>query len=46
MSTNWDLLVENHFASKRQKPIYEVLNNLIGQVIEETLDVASEEVLM
>ena len=45
MSTNWDQLVENHFAARKQKPLYEVLNQLIGQVIEETLDAASGEVL-
>jgi hypothetical protein len=28
MSTNWDLLVENHFAARKQKPLYEVLNKL------------------
>ena len=45
MSTNWDQLVENHFAARKQKPLFEVLNKLIGQVIEETLDAASGEVL-
>ena len=45
MSTNWDLLVENHFAARKQKPLYEVLNKLINQVVEETLDVASGEVI-
>jgi len=38
MSTNWDLLVENHFATRKQKPLYEALGQLVNQVIEETLD--------
>ena len=36
--TNWDLLVENHFAARKQKPLVEILNQLIEQVIGETLD--------
>jgi hypothetical protein len=45
MSTNWDLLVENHFVSRKQKPLYETLSKLINQVVEETLDAASGQVI-
>ena len=38
MSTNWDQLVENHFAARKQKPLFEVLSKLINEVVEETLD--------
>jgi len=44
MSTNWDQLVENHFAARKQKPLYEMLNNLIEQVVVETLDSPPESI--
>ena len=43
--TNWDLLVENHFAARKQKPLAEILNQLIEQVMAEALDFGMPEVL-
>jgi hypothetical protein len=45
MNTNWDLLVENHFAARKQKPLVEILNQLIEQVMAEALDFGMPEVL-
>jgi len=43
--TNWDLLVENHFAARKQKPLTEILNQLIEQVMAEALDPGPTPVL-